>query len=102
VEGDNTPVQFILSGRKYITPTLTEQLAAQLENPLDKAPHQLLSDRVYKTLLLFAQGKTVSQIAKELSPGFPAVSTCCVRILGKMGMKTNAELASYVIHNNIV
>jgi DNA-binding NarL/FixJ family response regulator len=95
-------VQQIFSGRKYITPTLAEQLAAQLENPLDKAPHQLLSDREYETLLLIAKGKTVSQIANELSLGVPTVSTYRARILEKMGMKTNAELASYAIHNNLV
>src|ERR1035437_6740204 len=68
-------VQQILSGRKYIPPTLAEQLAGQLENPLNKAPHQLLSDREYETLLLFSKGKTVSQIADELSLGIPTVST---------------------------
>src|ERR1700741_2874361 len=45
-------VQKILSGRKYITPSLAEQLASHLEAPLDKAPHELLSDREYETLLL--------------------------------------------------
>jgi DNA-binding NarL/FixJ family response regulator len=95
-------VQLILSGRKYITPTLAEQLAAQLGNPLDKAPHELLSDREYETLLLFARGKTVSQIAQELSLGVPTVSTYRARILEKMGMKSNAELVNYAIHNNLV
>lgn len=92
----------ILSGRKYITPSLAEQLAAQIENPLDKAPHELLSDREYETLLLFAKGKTVSQIAEELSLSVPTISTYRARILEKMGMKTNAELASYAIRNNLV
>ena len=95
-------VQLILSGRKYITPTLAEQLAAQLENPLDKSPQQLLSDREYETLLLIAKGKTVSQIAKELSLGVPTVSTYRARILEKMGMKNNAELINYAIRNNLV
>jgi two-component system, NarL family, invasion response regulator UvrY len=95
-------IQQILSGRKYITATLAEQLAAQLENPTDKAPHELLSDREYQTLLLFASGKTVTQIAEELSLSVPTISTYRARILEKMGMKTNAELTSYTIRNRLV
>ena len=95
-------VHLILSGRKYITPAIAEQLAEQVGNPLDKAPHELLSDREYETLLLFAKGKTVSEIAKELSLGVPTISTYRARILEKMGMKNNAELANYAIRNNLV
>jgi DNA-binding NarL/FixJ family response regulator len=95
-------VQQILSGKKYITASLAEQLANQIENPQDKAPHELLSDREYQTLLLFANGKTVSEIADELLLSVPTISTYRVRILEKMNMKTNAELVSYAIRNNLV
>jgi len=92
----------ILSGRKYITPSLAEQLAEHIDNPLDKLPHELLSDREYETLLLFSKGKTVSEIAKELSLGVPTISTYRARILEKMEMKNTAELVNYAIHNNLV
>lgn len=95
-------IHLILSGRKYITPSLAEQLATNLDNPLNKAPHELLSDREYQTLLLIASGKTVSQIAEELSLSIPTISTFRTRILEKTGMKTSAELTSYAIRNNLV
>ena len=95
-------VKKILSGRKYITPSLAEQMASQLENPEEKAPHEFLSDREYQTLLLFARGKTVSQVAAELSLSVPTISTFRVRILEKMEMKTTAELITYAIRNNLV
>ena len=94
-------VRRILSGRKYITSSLAEQMVTQLENPLGKAPHELLSDREYHTLLLFAEGKTVSKIALELSLSIHTISTYRARILKKMGMKTNAELVNYVVRNNL-
>lgn len=97
-----TAIQQILSGRKFITPGVAEQLASHLENPLDKAPHELLSDREYQTLLLFAKGKTVSEIAEELSLSVPTISTYRTRILEKTGMKTTAELVSYVHRNGLV
>lgn len=95
-------VRMILTGRKYITLTLAEQIAAQMENPSGREPHDLLSDREYATLLLFAKGKTVSAIAAELSLGVPTISTYRARILEKMGMKTTAELVEYAIRNKLV
>lgn len=95
-------VQHVLSGKKYITATLAEQLAMMLENPTDKAPHELLSDREYQTLLLIASGKTVSQIAEELSLSVPTVSTYRARILEKMNLKNNAELTHYAVTNRLI
>lgn len=92
----------ILQGRKYITPQVAEQLVSQFGNPADKPLHELLSDREYQTMLLIASGKTVSQIAQDLSLSVPTVSTYRARILEKMGMRTNAELASYAIRNHLV
>jgi DNA-binding NarL/FixJ family response regulator len=95
-------IQLILAGKRYITPAIAELLADQLENPLNKAPHELLSDREYQTLLLIASGRTVSQIAEELSLSITTVSTYRTRILEKTAMKTSAELTSYAIRNNLV
>jgi DNA-binding NarL/FixJ family response regulator len=95
-------IHLILSGKKYITPSIAEQLVSYVENPLDKAPHELLSDREYQTLLLMGSGKTVTQIAEQLSLSIPTVSTYRARILEKMGMKTNAELISYTVRNKLV
>ncbi len=95
-------VRLILSGKKYITPEVAEQMANQLGNPDEVAINELLSDREYQTLLLFAAGKTVSEIADELSLSVSTVSTYRTRILEKMGMKNNAELVNYAIRNNLV
>lgn len=95
-------VNCILSGKKYITPEVAEQLASQLENPGNKAPHELLSDREYQTLLLISAGKTISQIAKELSLSVPTVSTYRARILEKMNLKNSAELTYYTINNHLI
>lgn len=95
-------IHTILSGRKFITSSLAEQLAMHLDDSSDKAPHELLSDREYQTLLLIASGKTVSQIAEQFSLAVSTVSSFRAHILEKTGMKTNAELVSYAIRNNLV
>ena len=92
----------ILSGKKYITATLAEQLAALLENPTNNSPHELLSDREYQTLLLITSGKTVSQIAEELSLSIPTISTYRARILEKMNLKNSAELTHYAVTNHLI
>lgn len=92
----------ILSGKKYITTNVAEQLAGQLENPMNGAPHEILSEREFQTLLLMATGKTVSQIAQTLSLSTPTISTFRSRILEKMNMKSNAELITYSIRNNLI
>lgn len=93
----------ILTGRKYITPSLAEQLARHIEKPATtKTPHEQLSNREYQTLLLIASGKTVSQIAEKLSLSISTIATYRERILEKMFMKTNAELTSYAFRNNLI
>ncbi len=91
----------LLSGRKYITLPVAELMASQLENPENRAPHELLSDREYQILLLIASGFTISQIAIQLSLGISTISTYRARILEKMGFKNNAELTHYVIDNKL-
>jgi two-component system, NarL family, invasion response regulator UvrY len=95
-------VHQVLSGRKYISLPVAELMASQLQNPDALLPHELLSDREYQTLLLIASGKTVSQVAEELSLGVSTISTYRVRILEKMAMKNNAELTHYVIEHRLL
>ena len=94
-------VHQILAGKKYITPAIAELLADHVINPENKAEHELLSDREYQTLLLIASGKSVSQIAEQLSLSVPTISTYRARILEKMGLKNNSELTNYAIRNNL-
>lgn len=95
-------VHQLLAGRKYITLPVAELMASQLQNPSGQAPHESLSDREYQTLLLIASGKSISQIAEDLSLGVSTVSTYRVRILEKMGLKNNAELTHYAIDRGLV
>jgi two-component system invasion response regulator UvrY len=95
-------ISLIFAGKKYISSLVSEQLISQLENPLNKAPHEFLSDREYETLLLIAVGKSVSQMAEELSLSVSTINTYRARILEKMDMKSNAQLIHYAIENKLV
>ena len=65
-------------------------------------PHEQLSDREYQVLRMIGQGRTVSEIAAELSLSVKTVSTYRARILEKMDLRTSAELMRYVIAHKLV
>src|ERR1044071_1879800 len=79
-----------------------EELATYLSGDAQKSPQETLSDREFQVLRLIAQGKIVSEIAKELSLSVKTISTYRSRILEKMGMKNNAELMHYAMQHQLV
>jgi len=91
----------VARGGKYITTSLAEKLAFDLEKDNDQPRHELLSDREYQVLLLLGKGKTVGQIAKDLFLSVKTISTYRSRILEKMGMRSNAEIIRYVVENKL-
>ncbi|HEY1006974.1 MAG TPA: response regulator transcription factor [Sphingobacteriaceae bacterium] len=95
-------IEQILAGKKYISPAVAQQLANHVGAPLDKEPHELLSDREYQILLLIGSGKTVSQISEQICLSSSTISTFRARILRKMDLKTNAELTSYVVRRKLI
>jgi two-component system, NarL family, invasion response regulator UvrY len=97
-----TAIRKISQGRKYITPSLAERLASEFEADSEKPLHDILSDREYQVLRMIAEGKTVKDIAKELSLSIKTVSTYRTRIMEKMKMKSNAEVMHYVIKHQLL
>ena len=95
-------IRKVSRGGKYISSSLAEKLAFELEVGREQAPHETLSDREYHVMCLIASGKTVMEIAQELSLSEKTISTYRSRILEKMKMKNNAELTYYAIKNQLV
>jgi DNA-binding NarL/FixJ family response regulator len=95
-------IRQISQGKKYISPSLAEKLAIDLEINPDKMPHEILSDREYQVMCMIASGKTLKEIADGLSLSIKTISTYRSRILEKMNMRTNAEVTHYAIKNNLV
>jgi DNA-binding NarL/FixJ family response regulator len=95
-------IRKVVQGRKYISATLAEKLAIELEVPSDRPPHELLSDREYQVLCMIAGGKSVKEISAELYLSVSTVNTYRARILEKMNMKTDAELIRYAVQNQLV
>ncbi len=92
-------IQKVSQGRRYITSTLAERLAGELE--MGK-PHEKLSNREYEVMCMIASGKTLEAIAETLSVSAKTISTYRTRILEKMNMNSNAEIIHYAIQNKLV
>ncbi|MBA3904934.1 MAG: DNA-binding response regulator, partial [Rhodocyclaceae bacterium] len=45
-----TAIRQVAGGKKYVSPSLAEELANAISDDSDKAPHEKLSDREYQTL----------------------------------------------------
>lgn len=95
-------VKKVLSGKKYITPSVAESLVDNLGGEGAKQSHEELSDREMQVLLLLASGKAVSEIANEIALSSSTVSTYRMRILEKLSLKNNAELTRYALDNNLI
>ena len=95
-------IRKIARGGKYVTPSLAERIACQLEPDTEKAPHELLSDREYQVLCLLASGKGVKEIAAELAVSPPTVATYRSRILTKLKLATTVDLVRYALRNGLV
>jgi DNA-binding NarL/FixJ family response regulator len=95
-------VKRVVEGGKYVSATLAEQLAVDLQSGTHRPPHEKLSDREFEILCLIASGKTVGEIADMVSLSDKTISTYRARVLEKMNMKTNAELTHYAISNQLV
>jgi len=95
-------IKKIVAGGRYVSATLAEKLAVDLRQGADLPLHELLSDREFQILRMLASGKTVKEMAEELSLSVKTVSTYRARILEKSGMRTNAELIRYALEAQLV
>ena len=98
----NAAVRKALAGGRYVTASLAERLAESMGSDLAAAPHELLSNRELQVLRLIAIGRSIKEIAAELSLSDKTVSTYRVRIAEKMGLSSNVDLTRYALQHRLV
>jgi two-component system invasion response regulator UvrY len=94
-------IRKVARGGRYISNALGERLAGDLVGVGDKGSHEALSSREYQIFRMIAAGKTVKEIAQELSLARTTISSYRTRVLEKMNMKTNGELIRYAIEHHL-
>jgi DNA-binding NarL/FixJ family response regulator len=95
-------VQVVAQGRRYLSSRMAELLADEVAGASAAAPHELLSERELQVFLRLAEGQSVSDIATTLHLSVKTISTYRARLLEKLGVASNAELAAYAVRNGLM
>jgi DNA-binding NarL/FixJ family response regulator len=95
-------IRKIHSGGKFVSPTLAEKLAVEIEFRSSGEPHTILSDREFQVLCFIASGKTISDIGDHLSISEKTVRTYRDRLLKKMNLKNDVELTHYALKHHLI
>jgi DNA-binding NarL/FixJ family response regulator len=95
-------IRRIAAGGAFVSPETAEQLALDVNRAPGGPPHTLLSDREYQVFELIVNGKSVSDIGRQLALSVKTVSTHKTRILQKMGVASQAELVRYALEHKLL
>ena len=100
-EGLVEAVRKLVSGGRYVSTRLAEKLAAELGRA-EKAAHESLSDREFQVMQMLSAGQSLKEIADELSLSVKTISTFRGRILEKLKLQNNVELAHYAREHRLL
>ncbi len=92
----------VAAGKKHISASLAQRLAAEVGVHRPGQLHEGLSDREFQVLCLLAAGKTVKEIALHLSLSANTVHTYRARVFEKMKMGSVVELTRYAMENRLI
>ncbi len=95
-------IRTVARGGRYVGPDLADLLVAGVRGDPNAPLHSILSEREFQIFCKLAQGESVSEIANRLFLSVKTVSTYRSRILEKMSMKSNADITTYALRNNLV
>src|ERR671930_2264473 len=94
-------IRRIVRGGRYISPSVGETLANDLDRPAEQLPHHGLSDREFEIMRLIASGKRVSEIAGQLHLSVKTVSTYRARVLEKLNLRSTDEIMRYALKHGL-
>jgi two-component system invasion response regulator UvrY len=95
-------INHVLSGKRYVNAEVAAVLADAVEFNYETRSVENLSDRELEVFKLLGRGKTVSDIAKELSLSPNTISTFRAKILEKMNFHNNMELIKYAVDHKLI
>lgn len=95
-------IRKVSMGKKYVTSVVAEILACHVGSRSNILLHERLSDREYEVMCMITSGKTISDIAHELSLSKKTISTHRSHILKKMNMQNNSQLIHYALKYHLV
>lgn len=87
-------VRKVLAGGRYVSAALAERLATEVSQA-GGSPQDKLSDREFEVMQLLLAGRSLKEIAAEISLSPKTVSTFHTRIWEKLRVRSDVELVRY-------
>ncbi len=95
-------IRRVSKGKKYISPSLAEKIALNMVTNGEQIQHEKLSKREFEVMLLIAAGKSLKEIAQDMSLSTKTISVHRASIMKKMKMRNNVKLTCYVIEQGLL
>ncbi len=95
-------IRRVAEGRRYLTPSLADLILDDMSRTNEQPPHTQLSDREFQVLVGLASGRSVTELAEQMSISFKTVSTYRARLLTKLHLRSNADLTAYAIEHSLL
>ena len=95
-------IKKISAGERYISSDIIGKLVSDINNQNERPLHESLSEREFQIMCFLAKGTPITEIGKNLFISEKTVSTYRTRMLEKMKIKSNSELALYAFKNNLI
>jgi DNA-binding NarL/FixJ family response regulator len=98
-----TAIREVLRGKTYVSPSLAQELRDETWRPQEpQSTVRDLSSREREVLQLLAEGKSMKEVAALLDISPRTVEFHKYRIMGHLGVRTNAELVQQAIKLGLV
>jgi two-component system, NarL family, invasion response regulator UvrY len=94
-------IRMVASGRTYVTPSISFKISARTKGTSSKTSLDVLSSRERQVLSELAAGKQLSDIAATMSLSVSTVSTYKRRIMAKLGLSSNMDLAKFAFQRSL-
>lgn len=94
-------VRAVIKSGRYISESVASALVEFTQKDRPGLLHDSLSDRELEVFRWLTAGRTVSEIAGELSLSIKTVSTYRSRLIDKLGVTSTAELVRYAIEHQL-
>lgn len=95
-------VRTVATGRKHVTREISQALADSIGPNRPETAHQALSEREMQIFRLIATGRKLSAMAEALDLSPKTVSVYRSRVLEKLGLRSNAEIAAYAVRHGLI
>lgn len=95
-------VRKVAAGGRFLDPAIAEKMAFETTLFGQGLPHEQLSNREFHIFRLLAKGKSLNEIAEELSISNKTVSTHKARLMQKMNFSSNADMVRYAVTHGLI